>query len=152
MFKQNWFEDTKQARILHTCIYRFLKTDFTIETYLNILPKQSRIYLSRLRLSSHPLRIETGRYGLNRVDRNQRLCLLCNESEVEDEFHFILVCNKYNQIRKTYIKKFYCERPCMQKLVHLFQSKSPKVIYNLAKFIKHAFEIRNICINSMITD
>lgn len=148
MFKQNWFEDTNQARILH--IYRFLKTDFTMEPYLNILPKQLRIYVSRLRLSSHPLRIETGRYGVNRVDRNQRLCLLCNENEVEDEFHFILVCNKYKQTRNTYIKKFYYERPSMQKLVQLFQSNSPKIIYNLAKFIKYAFEIRNICINSMI--
>lgn len=43
---------------------------------LNVLPSTLRNSLSRLRLSSHKLRIETGRYAQNRIERNQRYCTI----------------------------------------------------------------------------
>jgi hypothetical protein len=36
------------------------------------------------------LKIETGRY-LN-INRQERICDFCNDSCIEDEFHFILKC------------------------------------------------------------
>ena len=54
-----------------------------------------------LRLSSHSLSMETGRYqGINTVNR---LCQFC-KSDVEDEFHFVLKCPVYDCFRKLYIK------------------------------------------------
>jgi len=43
--------------------------------YINVLPKKFRFALASLRLSSHKLRIETGRYSWNRIDKVQRKCL-----------------------------------------------------------------------------
>ena len=116
---------------------------------MNILPNQLRNYISRIRLSSHALRIETGRYGVNRVDRNQRLCLICNENDIEDEFHFIFVCNRYDRIRNLYLRTFYYIRPSMHKMVLLFQRKSPKILFDLAKYIKYALETKNNYINNL---
>ena len=53
--------------------------------------------------------IETGLYyGINRNNRN---CIMCDLNVVEDEFHFILQCSKYVQLRRKYIKKYYWSRP-----------------------------------------
>ena len=40
-----------------------------------------------------PLNVETGRYL--RKPLNERLCLLCTEREIEDEYHFICSCPCY---------------------------------------------------------
>ena len=55
----------------------------------------------------HHLRIETGRYSHNRVDRALPLCTLCDRSDIEDEYHFVLICPVYSQIRQKYIRPFY---------------------------------------------
>ena len=58
-----------------------------------------RITLSKLRLSSHRLEIEVGRWARpNRTPLDQRKCRVCDK--VEDEFHFLLECGLYSQIRK----------------------------------------------------
>jgi len=45
--------------------------------------------LTKLRVSSYKLRIETGRYGRNLIERHERLCELCTSGQVEDEYHFL---------------------------------------------------------------
>ena len=39
------------------------------------------------------LKIETGRYGVNRVPAEERLCDACNS--IEDEFHVLMKCPIY---------------------------------------------------------
>jgi hypothetical protein len=47
----------------------------------------------------------------NRLDRNERLCQICESStDIEDENHFVLVCKKYSDLRKQYIPKKYWEK------------------------------------------
>ena len=42
-----------------------------------------------MRLSSHQLEIEMGRYS--DIDRKDRLCKFCNQNAIESEYHFIFV-------------------------------------------------------------
>ena len=44
-----------------------------------------------------PLKIETGRYGVNRVPVEERLCEACNG--VEGEFHVLIKCPLYRDAR-----------------------------------------------------
>ena len=48
---------------------------------------------------SHALAIETGIY--NKTKENDRKCSNCSDY-VENEFHFILVCQNYNDYRLSY--------------------------------------------------
>ena len=68
--------------------------------------------LAKLRISSHCLRIETGRYCRDRIDRQNRICTLCSR-ELEDEYHVIIKCPLYQDIRTQYIKKCYYIKPSM---------------------------------------
>ena len=43
-----------------------------------------------MRISCHLLPIESGRY--KKIPRVERLCPLCNRSEIGDEFHYLLKC------------------------------------------------------------
>ena len=49
-----------------------------------------RITLTKLRTSSHQLRMETGRY--QKLEEAERKCLSCNPGEVESEIHFLTQC------------------------------------------------------------
>ena len=99
------------------------------------------IALCKLRLSSHRLEIEVGRWAKpNRTPLDQRKCRICNI--VEDEFHFLLECELYKQIRKKHIKKYYWGRPNMIKLKELMQATNENILFNLAIFTEKAFKIR----------
>ena len=61
--------------------------------------------LTRLRTSSHRLAIETERWTKpHRTPRFERKCQLCNT--LEDEFHFVLECPLYRDLRVKYIRLF----------------------------------------------
>ena len=85
--------------------------------------------------------IETGRYvGTNRNERN---CIFCDLGVIEDEFHFILQCSRYTDLRKKYIKKYYWSRPSTFKLIELLSGENTKQLCNLGKFIHFSFKLRN---------
>ena len=67
--------------------------------YLNtVVNTKYRVALTRLRVSSHRLEIEIGRWHEpNRIIRSERKCQHGNV--LEDEFHFILECPVYHEIR-----------------------------------------------------
>ena len=97
-----------------------------------------RITLSKLRLSSHHLEIEVGRWAKpKRTPLDQMKCCACNK--VEDVFHFLLKCELYNQIRNKYIKKYYWDRPNMIKLKELMQTNNEKILLNSAIFTEKGF-------------
>lgn len=50
-----------------------------------------------MRISSHKLQIERGRY--QGVSRQNRLCLRCESSEIDDEKHFFFSCTTAPQER-----------------------------------------------------
>ena len=55
------------------------------EDYLaDVKNKHHRIALTKVRISSHNLAIETGRYGTQRVSRNLRFCCYCNNGMIEN--------------------------------------------------------------------
>ena len=141
VFKQTWCNEIVLQSSM--CSYKFFKSTVSFESYLDLLPKNYRIVLSKLRLSSHRLSIETGRHGSNRLDRHERVCNLCTRADIEDEFHFVLICPIYLHLRKKYIKIYCHVRPSMYKFVELLNSKNPVIIKKLGHYIYEAFSLRN---------
>ena len=57
-----------------------------------------RRLIAKLRLGCLPLRLETGRYSIPRVQEKDRICVLCAKdgvTEVESEAHFLFVCQSF---------------------------------------------------------
>ena len=82
---------------------------FKLQPYLYQVNIDScKIALSRLRMSAHNLEIEAGRWKKPKpTPRENRTCCICHK--LEDEFHLLLECQLYTELRKTYINKYYCQ-------------------------------------------
>lgn len=79
-FLQKWAETINTMPKLE--YYKEFKTNFEFEDYLSFINNISlRKQLSCMRLSSHALEIEVGRY--NNINRENRIC-----NTIESEYHF----------------------------------------------------------------
>lgn len=138
-FVQNWHE---RLSISSRANFYITVADFRPKMYLesvNVL--KFRTALARLRVSSHRLEIESGRWVRTYRPVNERFCNFCNC--LEDEYHFVIECRLYNALRDKYIDHFYWNRPSMYKFVELMTSDNPRKIANLAIYTYKAFKIRN---------
>ena len=68
---------------------------------------------------------------------------MCNLNVVEDEYHFILQCEKYIDVRRRFLKKYYWQRPSCFKLVQLLSVGNIKELNNLGKYLLLAEQICN---------
>ena len=90
----------------------------------------------KFRTSAHELEIERGRY--TNITRERRLCNHCNCRQVENEYHFLLICQKYTDLKSKYIKCYYYTWPTIQKFTNSMSENSKTTIRNIAKFIYFA--------------
>ena len=75
-----------------------------MEKYLDLVTQtRYRTAITRLTTSSHTLEIERGRYTVPRTPINDRLRCVCKL--VEDEAHFPLICEQYQDLRKSFYEK-----------------------------------------------
>ena len=100
-----------------------LKNDRHVQSYLTQgVPAKYKKYISKFRLSAHSLKVETGRYDA--TARENRLCTMCNLEDIEDEYHFILKCPNYTDIRNLHSNTYFTTRPSVYKLTKLFSSSN----------------------------
>ena len=96
--------------------------DTNINLHLKTTLFQKKMSLTRFRLSSHELHIERGRY--ENVPRDERFCKCCNMSQIESEYHFLLVCSLYTELRRKFFKSYFCHWPNLNKFDLLMLSNS----------------------------
>lgn len=140
LYLNKWSGDV--AELSSSYLFKILEKEFSLADYLYKIDEfNTRKWISRLRLASHSLSIETGRH--ENIERRNRFCLLCDLYDIEDEFHFVLKCPIYNDLRKKYIPTYYITKPSMFKFISLLKCTKKKTIVNLSHFIKHAMSQRN---------
>ena len=97
-FEFKCMETIDTMPILRT--YCKIKKSFECELYLNHVASFSiRSTMSKLRLSSHELEIETGHHRKPKLPIEQRLCILRNSGKIEDVTHLLLECAVYKEER-----------------------------------------------------
>ena len=137
---QEWQSYVDRSAVLEE--YKLYKNVFSFEAYLVCVPKYLRMYLTRFRISSHSLPIQTGRYKKDKIARNERYCMYCGSRDIEDTYHFICICPCYSTLGSRYIDKFYFLRPSVLKCNLLMGSTNTIILINLAKYIKCSLDIR----------
>ena len=141
-FIKEWQDSTSNC--LKLDYYCNFKLNFEFENYLtNIRDETLRKTLTRFILASHKLAIETGR--AQNIERQNRLCRLCNENRIESEYHFICICPKYCELRSKYLTIRWFTTAEFNRIM---SSKNRKVQLNTAKFIKRALDLRHSFLNN----
>jgi exonuclease III len=114
------------------------------ENYLDkikCLPHRS--FMTKLRLESHSLRIETGRHcGL---PRENRICHYCSLNEIEDVEHFITRCSAYVPLRYRLFDLVPCSLtdPDFDKTIKILNNPNKEVANIVHSFFLKRESIRN---------
>ena len=144
MYISEWRCGVEICSSLTLC--REFKYTFDRADYLQVWENRNiKNVRAKLRLSSHTLFVETGRH--RQIPSQDRTCILCNIDDIEDEYHFILICPFYNTIRNTYIPRYFRTRPSMFKCVQLLNETSKQVLVKLSSFCLKAFKLKGEHLN-----
>jgi hypothetical protein len=100
------FASSLQQQEGKLALYKSVKSNLTLESYLLIKNPEHRKALTRFRTSSHNLPIERGRY-LN-ILPNNRLCQLCQSGAVGDEYHTAMICKNESLVSNRKIFLDFC--------------------------------------------
>ena len=138
-YVQNW--NSTRHEMSKLSLYNLYKNSFGTEQYLLLnVPRRLRRFLAKFRTSDLNLEIVTGRhYGIERAERLCKLCLRNNDNRVEDEFHFLLECPAYKELREIYLGHteatlfYFCS---------ILMSDESSLLICLANYICSAFQVR----------
>ena len=135
-YLQQWSTDIRASQ--KADVYCMIKSNnnLEIEKYITVVKNNChRITLTRIRCSAHKLMIEEGRY--RNIDRNQRFLYKMQYecTVIENEFHFVLVCPFYRQLRNECLTRYYCHWPSLFKFKRLMMRTNNKLISKVAKFV-----------------
>ena len=131
IFKQDW-----RAKMydMSSCLnYRLFKTDHKYENYLNILDPFNRISFTKYRCGNSKIPVVLGRYINKPID--ECVCLLCNNTEIGDEYHYIMKCRYFETDRRNFIPPYYLRSPNTVMFELLFSTENRNILNKLSKFI-----------------
>ena len=144
-YQNNWYEELCSYPKMRT--YITFKKQFRFEPYLlEVKDYKLRKAIAKFRLSSHKLEIERGRYHKPPIPADRRLCKLCNSGDVEDEFHVLMKCPIFNDLRSVLFSKlskcglsptFNCILECTDK----------NCVFYLGKYLDKLFSYRDTALN-----
>ena len=141
--------------------YSKLKASFTPEPYITqVRNRNQRAFLTRVRVSSHNLRIELGRRTQPITPLAQRYCIYCrgtgpgvgvsqpNQTMIDDEFHFLVQCSTFTVKRNCLYGKISSIEPSFMQLTDnekfskLLCPITPQAAKLVSKFCQIMFECR----------
>lgn len=130
------------------CTYRILKYSFEQERHISMVNNYKfRNAITPLWTSSHGLEIERGRHTKPKTPRHLRICKFCINHLVEDEYHFLIICPLYNELRQSFYDKISSISPSFisltgqEKYVFLFRSQNEQIFTWLGKYIHMCFNM-----------
>ena len=88
--------------------FKKFKTNLNFEEYLNDISNiKHRQAVTKLRISSHRLLVESGR--CNNIPFDKITCKLCNLNEVGNEQHYLMQCSNtlLKEIRYSFVQKLH---------------------------------------------
>lgn len=130
-FIQNWL--SKIDIQSDSNIYRTFKLNFEQSNYISILPLDLCKKFLAFRTRNHKLPVEIGRW--RGVPYNERICTYCYK-DIGDEFHVLLICERFKSERTLYIKPYYYRRPNILKFEQIMNTTNRKMLFNLVLFVK----------------
>ena len=91
---------------------------FRFETYLMTIR-----CMTKLRSSSHDLKLQSGRHKKPKCPVLQRICQMCNSNHIECEKHFILLCARYQEHRiKLFVNIMKIDSQLLEQVGILFMT------------------------------
>ena len=149
-FKALWSNECNSNRKLN--FYNTVKDEFGLEPYLTKCSHSTSRMVAKLRMSSHSLNVETGRHGSKACSLHNKCCPHCTDQDalelllalpgdtipiIEDEFHVLITCPQYEDIRNKLDKK--TREALVNNMQSLFEEEK---VTKIANYISKVFKKR----------
>ena len=121
--------------------YKNFGMKYEVKRYFELLVPSLWIPFCRFRTGNHKFPVEIYSWSKLFKHRNERKCTICNLNEIGDEYHYLMICPIFEELRDEYLPVFYRNRPTTFKFHKLMKTENKKLLINLAKFIKCIFEV-----------
>ena len=109
--------------------------------YLTVMYNNNSIKsVAKFRMSSHKLEIEKGRHTRPVTPKDQRICNRCHQ-DVDDEIHFFMICNIFDDRRSELFKKVkgriihFDKLSSIQKFIALLSNTERDITMEVGNFI-----------------
>ena len=129
-YLQNWSSRVDQSPSGKN--YRLFKNSFELNPYFTYLSNKESKLLTAFRTRNHHLPIEIGRWASKPI--TERTCNLCQD-DIGDEYHYIMACRHFTDLRKQLIKPYYRTNINTLKFNELMNHGNKTTLKNLCKFI-----------------
>lgn len=132
IYKCSWKESVFQSP---KCLnYRIFKYNFGLEKYFGLLPDDLALAFFHFRTLNHKFPIEWGRY--EGIARDGRQCELCFLHKLGDEYHYVLECTYFDDLRRNYLPRDLISRPNTMKFENLMGSNDIYLLFKVSKYCK----------------
>ena len=84
-------------------IFTQTEDQYKKETYMNLKNYDNRVTITKLRLFSHNLAINTAKWY--KLPDDQKISRYCMRNDIENEMHVLFDCDNYNDLRQDIFKK-----------------------------------------------
>ena len=127
LWKESVFQSPK-------CLnYRIFKYNFGFEKYLGVLPDDLALAFFHFRSLNHKFPIEWGRYEV--IARGDRICELCSLHTLDAEYHYVLECSYFDDLRSLYLPRDLFSRPNTVKFENPMCSSDTR-LFKVSKYCK----------------
>ena len=132
MYKSSWKESVFQSP---KCLnYRIFKYNFGHEKYFVVLPDDLALAFFHFRSLNHKFPIEWGRY--EGIAQDDRICELCSLHKLGDEYHHVLECSYFDDLRTLYLPRDLFFRPNTVMFENLMCSNDTHRLFKVSKYCK----------------
>ena len=121
--------------------YREFAINFGLKNYFMSLPQDLWIPLCKFRTNNHKLPVEVYSWSYFKKLRNDRICFMCEANDIGDEYHYLMLCPAFRDLRILYLPKYYRERPSVFKFIELMKLESGPLLVKVARFVKDILNI-----------
>ncbi len=140
---KRYYENVWRTEVVNSSkcfFYKEFKKELKFENYLSDLDVSIQYFLTRFRTCNHRLPVETGRY--TNILKCNRKCNFCNLDDIGDEYHYLCLCPRFNEIRLKILKKDVLKKPSVYEFCKLIINTQNKLIKiaKLSKVILHIIQ------------
>ena len=138
---QNWAAKLNSEDSTKFLFYKEYGSKFGLKNYFSILPQDLWIPMCKFRTTNHKLPVEVYSWSYFNKERKERICNLCNLEDIGDEYHYVLKCPIFDDLRKLYIPKYFYVKPSVYKFIELMKMEDKHTLFKMARFFKDIMNV-----------
>ena len=120
--RQKWLLEASEKTKLRTFLEVY-DPDHPRAIVESLLPRNQRSLVAKLKTGVLPLKLETGRWKDSPLEH--RLCIVCDDKKLENEYHFLVHCTAYDEIRDEFVERL------VEKGVHVSSDSEQEFVKSI---------------------